>query len=338
MTLKVLAVRPGPNYSVADVHTGWVEGLREVGCAVADFNLDRRLDFYAQALHEVDGEFRLALTTEQAIELALNGLLAQCYRLQPDVLLVTSGFYLTEQVVDIVRARGTRVVMLHTESPYEDDVQITRAAHADLNLVNDPTNLEKFREHASTFYMPHAYRPTVHYPRNLSPERDFCFVGTGYPSRIAWLERVDWTVTAALAGNWQAVEPGSPLLPLVAHDLDECIDNSAAAELYATSRMSLNLYRREANRPELSAGWAMGPREVELAAMGVPFFRDPRGESDEVLSMLPALTTPEELGDQIRWWSTHDTERAEAAEKARAAVADRTFGNHARELLRLLGA
>lgn len=341
MTLKVLAVAPGPNFSVADVHAGWVEGLREVGCAVADFNLDRRLEFYSNAHlpSGPDGELRQVLTVEEAVDLALAGLLAACYTLRPDVVLITSGFYVTQRTVETIRAHGTRVVMLHTESPYEDDIQVLRASHMDLNLVNDPTNLDRFREYAPTHYLPHAYRPKVHYPRNVAPERDLCFVGTGYPSRIGWLERVDWTgISAALAGNWQGLGDDSPLLPLLLHERNECVDNADTAELYATSRMSLNLYRREAQRPELAAGWAMGPREVELAAMGVPFFRDPRGESDEVLPMLPTLGEPEELADQIRWWATHGDERAEAARLAREAVSDRTFANHARALLRLLGA
>ena len=31
-------VRPGPHYSVQDVANGWVKGLAEAGCEVADFN------------------------------------------------------------------------------------------------------------------------------------------------------------------------------------------------------------------------------------------------------------------------------------------------------------
>lgn len=336
--LRVVVAAPGPNFSVADVHMGWMEGLREAGAHVVDFNLDRRLDFYSQAMLPTGphGAPEAALTTDQAIDLALNGLLACCYRVRPHLLLVISGFFMAPDVLAIVRSHGTRVVMVHTESPYEDDRQVLRAAHCDANVINDPTNLESFRAACpSTWYVPHAYRPSVHYPRDLSAVRDLVFVGTGYPSRIDWLERVDWSRmdSPMLAGNWQALSPDSPLLPLVAHDLDECLDNADTAGLYATSRMSLNLYRREADRPELSDGWAMGPREVELAATGVFFLRDPRGESDEMLPMLPALGEPEELADQVSWWAAHDTERHEAADKARAAVADRTFVNNARWLL-----
>lgn len=41
--MRILVVHPGPNFSVADVHDGWVEALRSLGCEVASFNSDDRL-------------------------------------------------------------------------------------------------------------------------------------------------------------------------------------------------------------------------------------------------------------------------------------------------------
>lgn len=338
--MRILAVRPGPAFSVADVHDGWVAGLREAGAEVIDYNHDSRVEFYCRiALEGKPGEFGLALNPEQSLIFALNDLHAVCYQYQPDVVFITSGFYLRDTYLDVIRQHRTRVVLLHTESPYQDDEQIIRAAKVDLNLINDPTNLDKFRAAGPTFYVPHAYRPDRHFPRPALPEHasDFCFVGTAYPSRIEFLEAVDWSgIDVALAGNWQWTDEGSPLRKYVAHDLDECCDNDQTALLYAATRMSANLYRREANRPELSAGWAMGPREVELAAMGVPFLRDPRGESDKVLPMLPTFDGPADFGEKLRWWLAHEDARWEAGCKAREAVADRTFVSHARQLLTLL--
>jgi hypothetical protein len=239
-----------------------------------------------------------------------------------------------------VRSNGTRIVLLHTECPYEDDRQIERAAYADINLINDPTNIEKFRAVAPTWYTPHAYRPSVHYPRppRLDYRSDFVFVGTGYPSRVDFLSRVDWTgLDVTLAGNWPTLTPDSPLHRYLAHDASVCCDNTDAADLYASSAMSANLYRREADRAALADGWAMSPREVELAATGTFYLRDPRGESDELLAMLPTFSDPEDFGEQVRWWLAHDVERRAAATAARFAVADRTFTNHAAMLLRLLG-
>lgn len=80
----------------------------------------------------------------------------------------------------------------------------------------------------------------------------------------------------------------------------------------------------------------MGPREVELAACGTFFLREPRGEGDEVLPMLPTFTTPAEFQSLLREWLTRDDDRTALAHKARAAVADRTFVNHAAWLLDLL--
>jgi hypothetical protein len=80
----------------------------------------------------------------------------------------------------------------------------------------------------------------------------------------------------------------------------------------------------------------MGPREVEMAATGLFFLRDPRGEGDEILDMLPTFASPEDASEQLRYWLAHDDERQALAGKAREAVADRTFHNHAATLLRLL--
>lgn len=326
---------------MADVHNGWVEGLRANGAKVGVFNLHERLAFYELACMEKDGEYVKALTRDQAVQLAQNGLLSACYQMWPDVLLVVSGFFIAPEVLDMIRARGTKVVLLHTESPYEDDRQLILAAHADLNLLNDPTNLDRFTAVAPTVYQPHCYRPSIHRPQQVSAEyrSDFAFIGTGYDSRISFFSEVDFTgIDVALAGNWQTLAEDSPLRKHLAHDIRDCTDNEEAARLYAGSKVGANLYRLEANRPELSAGWAMGPREVEMAAAGIFFLRDPRGEGDEVLPMLPTFTGPEDFGELLRHYLSHDTERTALAGQARSAVADRTFTNAAASLLPRLAA
>jgi spore maturation protein CgeB len=259
--------------------------------------------------------------------------------MQPDVVVVTSGFYAHPGVLDTIRAHGTPVVILHTESPYEDDTQIRLAAHATLNVVNDPTNLRRFREQAPTVYIPHAYDPDIHHPGPVADEyrSEFCFVGTGYPSRVQFFERVDFDgVDVALAGMWQSVAPESPLRKYLAHDITHCCDNTQTADLYRGAKVSVNLYRRE-TAPECSAaGWAMGPREVELAACGTFFLRDRRPESDLVLGMLPAFDGPQDFGEKLRWYLHHDTIRTDLARQARQAVADHTFKANAAQLLSLL--
>ena len=310
-------VHPGPNFSVADVYTGWVEALEDLGETVQGFNLDERLAFYDNTFMRVgEDTFRKAVTPEKAIELSVNGLYATLYKTHPDVLFIITGFLIPHELLDLARFRGTKVVLLHTEQPYELDRELEIAAHADLNLVNDPTHLEAFRAAAPTEYMPHAYRPKLHCPGPAEPQLkcDLAFVGTGFESRIAFFEAMDLDgLDVLLAGHWQNLSESSPLRQYVGHDVAQCLDNADAVRIYRSAKAGLNLYRREANAPEYAAGWSCGPREIEMAATGLFFLRDPRPESDRLFPMLPTFAGPEDAGEQLRWWLEHDQAREQAA-------------------------
>lgn len=340
--MRVLLVQPGASFSVQDVHDGWCDGLRELGVTVADLNLGDRLALFQAAHVRREGEWERALpTADAAIRLAAHSILSDCYTFWPDVLIVTTGFFVPHDILDLIRSRGTKVVYLFTESPYEDDQQLARAGHADLVLLNDPTNLERFRQVTDAYYVPHAYNPARHYSGAPVPgmESDFAFVGTGFPSRVEFFEQVDWDgIDVVLGGMWRTLTDDSPLRRYVGHDLLECVDNAITADVYRSTKTSLNLYRTEhSDHPDATGdGVAVGPREVELAACGTWFARDPRPESDDLFPMLPTFSEPGEVRSLIDWALAHDLEREEAAAKAQAAIADRTFANNARWLLNKL--
>lgn len=338
--MKALVVHPGPHFSVADVHAGWLSGLREQGVDAVEFNLQDRLNFYTAAQLEKDGELRRAFEYETAVTLAAKGLEVVCYEWWPDLVVIVSGFFIPPEMYRVMRNRGHKVVLLCTESPYEDERQLLMASSADVVVVNDPTNLDDYLElNPRSVYIPHGYDPRIHKPGPADPElvSDFAFVGTGYPSRVEFLEAVDWSgLDVTIAGNWKPVTESSPIRKFCPDDLNQCIDNPDAVRLYQSTKVSANLYRKEAMAPDLVDGWAVGPREVELAATGTFFLREPRGEGDGLFPMLPTFTGPAEFGDLVRWWASHDESRREAATKARQAVADRTFAANAARLLRLI--
>jgi spore maturation protein CgeB len=168
---------------------------------------------------------------------------------------------------------------------------------------------------------------------------DLAFVGTGFESRIEFFEAMDLDgLDVLLAGNWQRLTEDSPLRKYVAHDIKECLDNADGVRIYQSAKLGLNLYRREAEDGDSHAGWACGPREIEMAACGLAFIRDPRPEGDELFPMLPTFSSPKEASDLVRWLLEHPDQRDEAARNARAAIADRTFSNHAARLLTWLDA
>ena len=341
--VRWVAVHPGPEFSVADVWTGWTEALRELGQHVFEYNLGDRLVFYDAAhLHLADDTYRKAIADDdEVVDLALNGLAAMLWKIRPRILLLVCGFFYDAELLEHARrAYGTRVVILHTESPYEDDRQLQAAPYADLNLVNDPVSVAKFAMLAPSVYCPHAYRPAVHRPG--PPDRalacDLGFTGTGFPSRIGFLEQMNLAgLDVTLLGNWMSTPKESPLWQYLTGDGNISTPNAGVAGLYRSMRAGINLYRREASFPELVEGHGCGPREIEMAACGAFFLRDPRPESDALFPMLPSFSSPEEASDLLRWWLAHGDQRRDAALKAAEAVADRTFTNHAAQVLRLLG-
>ena len=339
--MRILLVHPGPSFSVQDVYDGWAEGFEALGHEVQHYNTGDRLTWGGIAhLAKDDGTFIRAFEKQDDVySFALSGLSRSAFYFWPDLIVFVSGFILDPQFIAVARSRGMKTACIFTESPYEDTRQLAAASTFDVVALNDPTNLAQFQELTTAIYTPHAYRPSVHYPGETSIEsRDCIFVGTGYPSRVAFMERCDWSgIELGLAGNWQKT-PES-LTERVVHDVEECIDNSDTADLYRRSRTSFNLYRAENNGDvsDSSEGWAVGPREIELAASGTWFARQSRGESNELFPMLPTFNSPEELGDLIRWALAHPQERAAHAALARAAVVDRTFPNNARQLITAAG-
>jgi spore maturation protein CgeB len=337
--MRVLVCEPGADFSVADVHRGYVKGLRQLGCDVAEYNLNDALAWWANI--KIDGE---DLPGEWIVQRAALDLHRKLWEWWPDLLVVISGFYVMPVTWQLVHGRPHKTAVIFTESPYEDDRQLNLVEHAepDVVIVNDPINIETFHlAHNNVEYLPHCYDPDVHYPGNGHRNIDFTFVGTGYPSRIRMFEQVDWDgLDVRLAGHWTGLPDTSPLAGLLMSSPDECLANDKTADLYRSARMSANLYRGndqiEANSPELQAGWSMGPREVELAACGTPFLREPRGEGDEVLHMLPTFDGPDDFSDKLRWWLDHDDQRQHVADQACAAIQDRKFVNNARRLLELV--
>jgi hypothetical protein len=277
---------------------------------------------------------------ENVYSFAISGLPQAALYWWPQLIVFISGFTVDPQFLEVCRGRGIKTACVMTESPYEESRQLLIAPHFDAVALNDPTNIQQYSTLTTAVYTPHAYRPEIHFEGEAHEDyrSDCVFVGTGYPSRVAFLERCNFDgIDLALAGNWQNVP--TVLADRVVHDLEDCIDNAQTAELYRGAKTSFNIYRTE-NNGDISDGadgWSVGPREIELAASGTWFARQSRGESDELFPMLPTFNSPEELGELIRWALENPVERQIAAEQAKRVVADRTFPMNAHKLLEACG-
>src|SRR5262249_46970463 len=156
-----------------------------------------------------------ALTREQAVTLAADGIFRELYFWWPDVVLLVSAFFIPPHALEVIRARGHKVVLLPTESPYQDGEQLIRAAHADLTLLSGPVNIGAYRDlGVPAAYMPHACREKIHSPAapEAGREWDLSFVGTGFPSRQRFFGAMDLAgLNVCLRGPWFGLPEDSPL-------------------------------------------------------------------------------------------------------------------------------
>jgi spore maturation protein CgeB len=353
--MRILMIHPGPEFSVADVFNGWKKAFEAQGHQVHVFNTNDRLSFYSQTSipdfksgkKDPCSEcgqpvFKQAMDKEDAVIAAMQGMTHDLYAVWPHMVFFVSAFFTPAWVLDLIRQRRHKLVILHTESPYQDDEQLMRSQYASLNLLNDPVNLEEYAQLAPAMYMPHAYDPDIHYPGRVSKkDLDFAFIGTVFDSRRVFFEEffsridADSNLKIALGGAaWDGKHlDGSPLLSYLGHPREEAVDNQETADTYRRSRLGINFYRREAEKAHAGEGWAIGPREVEMAACGIPWLRDARGESDELFPFLPTFSTAGEAADLLRWYLSDDDRRVKLGRQARAAIRDRTFMNHANMLM-----
>jgi hypothetical protein len=333
--MRILTVEPGPEFSVADVHNGYRKAFQQLGHQVRNFNLGDRITFAENALPPMPAKEK----TATAARMVAEQLRAACFDFWPDLVVITSAFLIPPETFDIIRDRRIKIAVILTESPYEDPTQIGIAARSDLAVINDPINLNEYRKHQpNTHYIGHAYDPELHKPQIINPnyQADFGFVGTGFPSRVEFLEQINFDqLTVKLAGNWQQLDATSPLAKHLLHHESGSFPNSETVRFYSSIKVSANLYRKEGADGHLT-GYACGPREIELAAVGTFFLRESRPESDELFPMLPTYESPQHFSELLHKWVTDDRQRQQAARLAQLAVKPRTFTNNALLLLERL--
>lgn len=351
--MRILMVHPGPDFSVADVFNGWHKALEKQGHQVMVYNTNDRITFFDRARMPAITEpvcpgceqhpYEKPLNYDQVTGLSMAGIFESAYTFWPDMIFFVSGFYTNDHLFQVLKSRGHKLVMLHTESPYEDERQKLRGRWMDMNLLNDPTNLQSWRDDGiRAEYYPHSYDPDTHYPSAVREyDQDFTFIGSPFKSRCEFFSRMDFEgIDFTLGGGgWGHIaEEHKGLLKYMGHDLEMSVDNWEAAKVYRKTKVGINIYRREGESKDKSyEGYAMGPREVEMAATGLFYLRDHRPESDQVFQgILPAFDSPEHASELLHYWAKNDREREAHAGLAREQVKNWTFDNRAKNLMELL--
>jgi spore maturation protein CgeB len=345
--MRIVLAHPGASWSTADVYDGLYYGLKTLGADVVPYRLDTRIEASHKALHwlwRTKKKDQPDLEKPNKVDVIYHagvGVLEMALRHQASVVLVVSSMLLHPDVIIMMKRAGLRVVVLFTESPYDEEQELRIASMVDGCWTNERTSVPKFRAvNPNSGYLAHAWHPLKHFESARSigelPEHDVVFVGSGFSERVTWFNSIDWTgIDLGLYGTWK----GLGLKKQVARCVRGAqITNEMAASLYRRAKVGLNLYRNRAGwsgkGARIVGAESLSPRAYELAACGSFHISDDRAEVREVFGdLVPTFTSPTEAAALIRLWLNQPDERARVAALLPACVAESSWVDRARTVL-----
>ncbi len=340
--MKFLLTWPAARFSTWDVANGISKALKDQGHVVEDYLLYRRLTLMGHAMEAELPEGKTINPYELSL-LASESLPYRVITTRPDWVLVVNGIALHPNALWAIRSIGARIAIWFTEAPYDtvESRELGLAKFANIAFVNEVTSVGLFQDlmaqngGGQAVYLPHAYDPGVHVPRNgeVKLEHDVVMVGSGFEDRVALLQAIDWTgIDLCLAGLWPGITEPQRMAKYVKYG---CIDNEETARLYRSSRIGLNLHRHAPGAESAN------PRTYELAACGLFQICDRRAEvvrifGDAVPTFEPGSAL--EAAVLIRHYLAPgmEGERERMAHRARELVAPHTFAVRAKTIVETL--
>lgn len=346
--MKLLMVHPGASSSTCDVADGLSYGLTQHGVELVRYRLDQRIDRSHRWLNynwrrtkKKQPDLQRPTTADVFYQAGI-GALEMALRHQVDCVLVVSAMFLHPDVIIMMKRAGLRVVVLFTESPYDQDKELSIARLVDGCWTSERTSVDAFTAvNPRSGYVPHGWHPERHLagPQpsdDTVPAHDVVFVGTGFHERIAWLASIDWTgIDLGLYGNWQHLGSRHPLRRFVQ---DGVIDNAATAALYRRAKVGLNLYRTSMgwgkHAPAVTHAESLNPRAYELARCGAFTLSTARAEVADVFGdLVPTFADAFQASALIRRWLADPEGRARCQQHLPGCVAHASWVERAMRVL-----
>ncbi len=331
--MRILLCHPGASWATHDVFMGILDGLQTMRPIVQTsvFPLDLKLavaERFLKAQWKFERRQGKDVRPPSPLDVQLqacDSIITRALVSRVDWVVIVTAMFVPPAIVQVLRMAGLRVAVVMTESPYDETQETLIGKAASLVFTNEKRTADR----RGWIYLPHAWRKHVHEPDTPTSWRTArtVFVGSGFPERIAWLERFVRAGGAIdLFGVWEGVEDHSPLHRHIKSDV---IDNGKAARLYQDYVCALNLYRTSKGwngDTHISDGdaWSMNPRAYELAALGVPHVSSARGEVVERFAgIVPTTDDPAEAAVETeRLTLMSPVERGALTRRLRAVVAD----------------
>jgi len=344
--MRIIVAYPGAIFSTFDVAHNYTKALKDLGHDVHVFDYHTRLWFYSEALkHWATVNPTAKRAPSDNLIMASEAIILDTIEFVPDVILMVYGVQLHRRAFDLLHRLQVKIVLLLTESPYLDDIQAeiaTKGFAAGL-LTNDKNSVDRLKEATGlpTAYLPHSYNPDTHKPMLTVPEgfhHDVFFRGTLWPER-----QETFLPLAELLQDDYDIDIDGIMLKDDDPDFSGIMPNELVAMHYAGSKICINKHRTISKGYEgedrqvhiaPDAAYSLGPRTYEVAACGTFQLSDYRPELKDVFNgSIPTYTDGADLLAKVRYYLTHDEERAALAKQARQAVSHCTFADRAADIV-----
>jgi len=360
--VKILAVSPIPEYATRDVWRGQCAGFEQLGCEVTRMEYGKVWQAFADFSEMMVCTGRSRFGSVDVNLMAGDRIVMAALVLEVDLVWLVAPMHVsptTLKVLQSLRKLGIKTAIYFTECPYDDDSwQLKFAELCDYAFICDNISLPAFLEKNShSFYVGHAYDPALHYPpaNGMKPDIDVSLVMTLFPSRVKFLEQVNWD---GIDMHLYGITPLGNMSPLRKFVRGGVLLNDATTRLYHRSRIGVQFHRNDSitgerlmraiqrgERGILGAvpnenleAYSIAPRCYELAACGTFQVCDEgRAELREVFGdSVPTYRTPDELGLLLRRHLDDPVRREELAQAQHEAVKPYTFEARMRQALEAL--
>ncbi|RTE02093.1 CgeB family protein [Paenibacillus whitsoniae] len=250
--------------------------------------------------------------------------------LRPNLVLVMNGLHVFPAEhpaqIEAVRQLGIRTAIWFADDPYFSDQSVALAPHYDYVFTHETSCLPLYQSAGCSrvYHLPLASNPAVFkpVPVNTAYMSDICFIGTGFPNRLAIINAMTPFLIGkrvVLAGGlWDRLNHYALLrqgIKLHWVPIEETV------KYYNGASIVLNIHRHTENdtynkNSRGLPGYSINPRTYEIAGCGAFQITDFRHELAQFYSPGQDVETfqhPQELVQKMAHYLQHGEERQRIA-------------------------
>jgi spore maturation protein CgeB len=257
----------------------------------------------------------------------------------PDLCIVTGGHRILPWAVDAAKKAGAKVVLWTIDPPLDFDPVSRHAVAYTKVFCGGSEALELLAAHGiASEFLPFAYDGSLQ-PATIEDASeharygsDVCFVGSHYPNRERFFEKLSDVDLGIWGPSWGKLAPTSPLRGKI-----RCVDGvqpEVWKKVLTASKMTVVAHYHDGDLP----CHQVSPKVYEAMACGCMVLCDRQKDAQTLFAEDETIVFYDDADDaraKIAQYLSHDADRRRIADAARRLVAEKhTYVRRMEQLLR----